>query len=234
MSRKLRLLKIFTINIAIILAINSFVSKEIYSQDVVDKTVAAVSSGASKPELITYSDLLWQLALEPETPLSPPNPDDLNRALQTLINLRLFALEAQRLPAAELDENEVTAQIKRILATFTSSIEFERRLRLVGFESIQDDNFERMIRQRVAIEKYIDFRFRTFVVVTPDEEKKYYDDVFTPDFRRRNPGLLLPKLEEVQQQINRILSETKVEEDIERFLDDAKRRADIVILFDVD
>ena len=49
--------------------------RTIYAQEVVDKTVATVSDGASKPVLITYSDLLWQLALESDTPLSPPTSD---------------------------------------------------------------------------------------------------------------------------------------------------------------
>jgi hypothetical protein len=104
---------------------------------------------------------------------------------------------------------------------------------MVGFESIDDDNFQKMMRQRVAIEKYIDFRFRSFVIVTEEEEKKYYRDVFTPDFRRRNPGLLLPPFEEVRARIHQILEEQKVEEDINRFLDNAKQRAEIIILFEV-
>lgn len=205
----------------------------VFPQEVVDKTVATVSDGSSDAELITYSDLLWQLALEPDTPLSPPTSEDLNRALQTLINLRLFALEAQRLPSAEPNDDEIKKEILRILANFSSKDEFERRLRAVGFDSIDDDNFQRMMRQRVAIEKYIEFRFRSFVIITPDEEKRYYRDVWTPDFRRRNPGLLLPSFEEAQKEINDILTERKIEEDIERFLDDAKRRAEIIVLFEV-
>ena len=204
-----------------------------FSQEVVDKTIATVSDGSSKPELITYSDLLWQLALEPETPLNPPTSEDLNRTLQTLINLRLFALEAQRLPSAEPNKDEIEKEILRIVANFSSKDEFERRLRSVGFDSTQDPNFQRMMKQRVAIEKYIEFRFRSFVIIAPDEEKKYYRDVFTPDFRRKNPGLLLQPFEEVQKEINDILTERKIEEDIERFLDDAKRRAEIVVLFEV-
>jgi hypothetical protein len=211
----------------------TFGCQGIYSQEIVDKTVATISDGASKTELITYSDLLWQLALEPETPLTPPTSEDLNRALQILINLRLFALEAQRLPAADPTKEKIDEEIKRILANFKSTADFERRLRIVGFDSTQDDNFQRMMRQRAAIEKYIDFRFRSFVIVTPDEEKKYYRDVFTPDFRRRNPGLLLPAFEEMREQINKILTERKIEEDIEKFLDDAKSRAEIIILFEV-
>jgi hypothetical protein len=203
------------------------------AQEVVDRTIATVSDGTSKPELITYSDLLWQLALEPDTPLTPPTSDDLNRALQTLINLRLFALEAQRLPSADPTEKEVKAQINRIEENFKPKAEFERRLRLVGFNSIDDDNFQRMMRQRVAIEKYIDFRFRSFVIITPDEEKKYYQDTFVPDFRRRRPGVIVPSFEEARAQIHQILEEEKVATDIERFLDNARQRAEIVNLFDV-
>jgi hypothetical protein len=220
----------FILILAVLIPIFSFPS---FSQEVVDKTVATVSDGSSDAELITYSDLLWQLALEPETPINPPTSEDLNRALQTLINLRLFALEAQRLPSAEPNEDEVKNEISRILDNFNPKSDFERRLRLVGFDTIEDDNFKKMMRQRVAIEKYIEFRFRSFVIITPDEEKRYYQDVFTPDHRRRYPGLLLPPFEEEQARINKILTEQKIEEEIEKFLDDAKRRAEIVVLFEV-
>ena len=69
----------------------------IRAQNVVDKTVATVSDGI-RTELITYSDLRWQLALQPNVELSPPSSEDLNNALQLLINQRIFALEADRLP----------------------------------------------------------------------------------------------------------------------------------------
>jgi hypothetical protein len=234
MLKKLCQHLIFILFTASFLFIITVFNQEIYGQEVVDKTIAIVNDGASKPELITYSDLLWQLALEPDAPLSPPTSEDLNRALRTLINLRLFALEAKRLPSAAPTEPEINAEINRILAEFKMNTgAFEQRLRIVGFDSIKDHNFQEMMRQRVAIEKYIDFRFRSFVIVTLEEEKKYYRDVYTPDFRRRNPGLLLPAFEEVRNQIHQTLEVQKVEEDIEKFLDDAKRRAEIIILFEV-
>lgn len=222
----------FILHIACLSLLFLCFSLKTQAQEVVDKTVATVSDGA-RTELITYSDLLWQLALQPGVPLAPPTSEDLNRVLQLLINQRLFALEAQRLPRAEPTEDEVGAEIKRILARFPSTAEFERRLRLVGFDSVNDDNFQQIIEQRVAIEKYLDFRFRAFVVITPEDEQRYYREVYTPDFRRRNPGLLLPQFEEVQAQINQILSEQRVAREIERFLDDAERRAEIVILSEI-
>lgn len=198
-------------------------------QNVVDKTVATVSDGV-RTELITYSDLKWQLALQPGVSLTPPRSEDLNIALSLLTNQRIFALEAERIPRAAPTKDEVDTEIKRILANFPSTTEFERRLRLVGFDSVRDENFERMIAKRVAIEKYIDFRFRSFIVNTPEEEAKYYNDVFVPDFRRRYPGVLMPTLEEKRKEIDALLTESKVLESIETFLDDRKRRVEVIVL----
>ncbi|MGI8468725.1 MAG: hypothetical protein ACR2N3_09745 [Pyrinomonadaceae bacterium] len=210
-----------------------FVSAQKFkAQEVVDKTVATVSDSV-KTELITYSDLLWQLALQPDAPIRPPNSPDLNRALQTLVNQRLIALEAERLPSLAPTDAEVKAEIKRVLDRFPSNAEFERRLRVVGFDSVTDDNFERIMRQRVTIDKYLDFRFRSFVIITPQDEEKYYRETFVPDFRKKNPGVLVPSLEDSRAQINKILTETKISDDIEKYLEDARRRAEIEILFEV-
>ncbi|MGI8884515.1 MAG: hypothetical protein ACR2IA_09770 [Pyrinomonadaceae bacterium] len=221
----------FVVSLLIILFFALF-SVKTQAQETIDKTVATVSDGV-RTELITYSDLVWQLALQPNAPLTPPTSEALNQALQLIINLRLFALEAQRLPRLAPSESEIETEIKRVLALFPTTAEFERRLKLVGFKSVDDYNFERIMGQRVAIEKYLDFRFRSFAVITPEDEAKYYREVFVPDFRRKYPGLLTPNLEEKRTEINALLKEEKVAENIEEFLDEAKRRAEIVILSEV-
>ena len=203
-----------------------------FAQEIVDKTVATVSDGIHT-ELITYSDLVWQLALEPNVSINPPSSDDLNSALQILINQRLLALEVRRLPSISVKEDELKVQRERILESFATPNDFEKRLRAVGFDSISDENFQRMIEQRAKIEKYLDFRFRSFVVVKPEEEAKYFRDVFTPNYRKQNPGLLMPTLNEIRPQINKILTENKIAEDIEKFLDNAKDRAEIIVLSEV-
>lgn len=227
--KKATQLKKYIIYLALVLV---FLSARTNAQETVDKMVATISDSVNT-ELITYSDVLWQLALQPGASLNPPTSDDLNRALQLLINQRLFALEAQRLPRAEPSADEIKAKIEDVLAGFPSTAEFEKRLRQVGFDSVKDENFERMMAQRVRIEKYIDFRFRSFVVITPDDEAKYYRETFIPEFRRRNPGLLMPSLEEKRAEIRQILTEQKVFTEIQRFLDEAKARAEIVVLSEV-
>lgn len=218
---------------ALFIVFASAAAKTCSAQEIVDKTVATVGDGVSTVELITYSDLLWQLALEPGAPLGPPNSEELNRTLQTIIDQRLFSLEARRLPRAAPTEDEVNEEIERLVARFSPPAEFERRLRAVGFESVRDENFRRIIEQRVAIEKYLIFRFRSFVIITPEDEARYYRNVYVPEFRRLNPGVIVPALGEVRASINKELTEQKVAEEIQRFLDDAKRRAEIEILFEV-
>ena len=92
----------------------SIAAGTVNGQVVVDRTIATVSDGA-RTELITRSDLLWQLALQPGAPLNPPREEDLRQALQIQIDQRIFALEAQRLPRAAPTEKEIADKIADIL-----------------------------------------------------------------------------------------------------------------------
>jgi len=204
-------------------------SSEARAQKVADRMVATVNSGV-RTDLITYSDLLWQLALQPSTPLANPRSEDLNSALQSLINQRLILQEAEKLPAIAPSDEEVKAAINELVKQFPSSAEFVERLRMVGFQSIDDEQFKEIIRRRVAIEKYLDFRFRYFTVVTPQEEANFYTQVFVPRFKSRNPDRIVPTLEEARERINRRLTESKIEADTDAFLDSARESAEIIIL----
>jgi hypothetical protein len=199
------------------------------AQQMVDKTVATISDG-SRTELITFSDLKWQLALQPNVQINPPSSEDLNRALQLLIDQRLFALEAERLPREPATKAEINSKINEIVSYFPTPAEFARRLNQVGFKSVSDPNFERIVAQRIAIDKYLDFRFRSFIVITAADEAQYYNNVYVPEFRRRNPGVIVPSQESKRAEIVEALTEERVRQQIETFLDEAKRRAEIVIL----
>lgn len=197
---------------------------------VTDKMLVSVSDGVRAPELITYSDVLWQLALQPNVLLDAPGKTDLQQGLDRLTEQRLIALEAERLPAAAPTEAEIDGEIRRIVAAFPSAAVFESRLRQVGFASTADQNFRRIVEQRLAIEKYLDFRFRSFVVVTPADEAQFYNQTFLPEFRRTNPGVVVPALETVRSRVNADITEQKIAADIERFLTEARERAVITTL----
>lgn len=199
------------------------------SVKVVDKMVATVNNG-SRTDLITYSDVMWQVALEPNTSVDNPKSEDLNRALQRLIDIKLIEQEARKLPTITPTEQEIESEIRRLVSFFPSATEFQRRLNVVGFKSTSDENFRAHIAARVSIEKYLDFRFRSFVVITPKEENDYYNAVYLPRFRAQNPGRIVPTLEEARAEINKELTENKIRADLDKFLEGARERAEIVML----
>jgi len=196
------------------------------AQQVVDKMVATVNAGV-KTDLITYSDLMWQLALQPNTPLDNPNSADLNSALSLLIDQRLILQEAEKLPTIVPTPAEIRAARDELARNFRTQEEFQDRLRRVGLTS---DKIDEIVEHRLKMEKYLDFRFRNFVVISQKEITDYYNDVYVPRFKERFPGRIVPTQEQIKDEIERTLVETKIESDTDAFLDTARNRAEIVIV----
>jgi hypothetical protein len=109
-------------------------SLSIMGQQTVDKMVATVNAGVST-QMITYSDLVWQLALQPNTPLENHTSDDLNRAMRLLIDQRLILQEAEKLPTIAPTPKEITEARDELARNFASQAEFQDRLRKVGLTS---------------------------------------------------------------------------------------------------
>jgi hypothetical protein len=198
----------------------------VFTQQVVDKMVATVNAGA-RTDLITYSDLLWQLALQPSTPLDNPTSEDLNKALRLLIDQHLILQEAEKLPTLEPTPKEISDARDALARNFATPTEFQARLQKVGLTS---EKLDQILEQRLKMEKYLDFRFRNFVVISEKEVADYYRESFVPRFRTRFPGRIVPKLEEVSARIERNLTESRIESDTDAFLDTARERAEIVML----
>lgn len=192
-------------------------------QEVVDRMVAVVNGD----QLITYSDLLWQLALQPGVPLDNPRHEDLRRALDVLIDQRLVLQEASKLPHAHATEKEIADAETALIRRFPSLEEFQRRLDRVGLTSEQ---LAEIIHDRIDMEKYLDFRFRSFTVVTLQEVESYYRDVYVPRRRRAAPGVIVPELKAVYNDLQKELTESKIASDTDAFLEEARTAAQITIL----
>jgi hypothetical protein len=95
---------------------------------------------------------------------------------------------------------------------------------------LTSEKLDEILEQRVRIEKYLDFRFRNFVLISDKEIADYYRDVYVPRLRSRSPGQIIPTLEEAQSDIKAALTEAKIESDTDAFLDSARERAEVVML----
>jgi len=215
----------------LVLSLLLLLATPLAAQEVVDKMVATVNAGAltdcGQTCLITYSDLVWQLALQPDTPLDQPSSADLNRALHLVTDQRLILQEAEKLPSIAPTPEELTRAQLELSRAFASPAEFQQRLQRVGLTA---EKLNEILEQRIRIEKYLDFRFRNFVVITQQEIASYYKDVYVPRLRARAPGQIVPTLEEARDAIEKTLTESKIESDTDAFLDTARERAEIVIL----
>ena len=69
------------------------------------------------------------------------------------------------------------------------------------------EKLDEIIEQRLKMEKYLDFRFRNFVVISQNEIADYYRDIYVPRLRARSPGRIVPPLEEVRPEIEKTLME---------------------------
>jgi parvulin-like peptidyl-prolyl isomerase len=200
-----------------------------FAQQVVDKMVATVNAGV-KTDLITYSDLVWQLALQPQTPIDNPTSEDLNRALRLLIDQHLILQEAEKIPTIIPTPQEISAARDELARNFSSPLEFQQRLQRVGLTS---EKLDEIVEQRLKMEKYLDFRFRNFVVISQQEIADYYRDVYVPRFQTRFPGRIVPSLDQARAELEQTLTEARIESEMDAFLDSARQRAEIVTLSSV-
>jgi len=204
------------------------------AQIIPDKMVATVTNGSrATPDLITYSDLVWQLALEPGTPFSErPSSANLNRALRLVEDQLLILQEARKLPSADTPEantardKEVEQKERELVQLFGSRIALEERLTRVGLTT---DQLRLILRDRVMMEQYLDFRFRAFAIVTEREVLERYNQKYG---RLRNSGQIVPTLEQVRTEVEREVMNEKIEADIDKFIDELREQpgTEIVVL----
>jgi hypothetical protein len=207
---------------------------EVRAQTIVDKMVASVTNGSrATPDLITYSDLVWQLALEPNRPFNErPGSEDLNHALRLLEDQLLILQEARKLPIANTDqarqefEDVVKKKRDELAQEFGSAARLQERLARVGLTS---DQLDAILRDRVTVEKYLDFRFRAFVLISPKEITDRYNQEYA---RLRNSGRIVPTLDQVHSRIERELTEEKIGSEIDTFVDSLREQpgTEIVII----
>ena len=191
------------------------------AQTVPDKIVATVTNGSqATPDVITYSDLVWQLALQPgHATLSRPSSEELKAALDTLVQQTLVLQEAKKLPLAQTGDaqkdfdKKVQDRLNDVIKRLGSRAVLEERMKLVGLTSEQLDQ---ILRDRQTMDSYVDFRFRAFAVVSTKDISDRYQQLYGP---QRGSNRIVKTLDEVRDQIERDLTEEKIQTEIDNFID---------------
>ena len=225
-TRPIHLIRgLFAVACAIVL-----MTSTLRAQEIVDQILTLVND-----EVVTRTDLLWSIAMDAKapSPAGPVGPDLLRQKLDVMIDERLISQEAGRIPASDITQDEVDKKRAELIKGFRSEAEFRQRVGSVG---LTPQRIDELIRQRIVIDRFVDFRFRSFVLVTEQEIQRYYDEIFAPEIRAK--GQVPPPLEQkldsagvtVHDRIRELLRAQKINDELDRYLTSLRQRADVVQL----
>ena len=166
------------------------------------------------------------------SPVGPVGSDLLRQKLDVMIDERLIQQEAARIPASEITQDDIDRKRAELIKSFRSETEFRERVGSVG---LTPQRIDELLRQRILIDRFVDFRFRSFVLITEQEIQRYYDEEFAT--RMRENGQVPTSLDQVfqgkttvREAIRDILKARKVDEELDRWLTSIRQRADVVQL----
>jgi hypothetical protein len=182
---------------------------------VIDKVVAVVND-----HVITMSDVDRAVQVE-ESESSGAGKDESalrKAALDSLINRALLLDDARKFNLAQVTPDEVEKAFLKVKSRYPDEKSFEEALQRDG---INDGELKENLSDQILVVKYVDLRIRAFVLVTPEEEKKYYGE-HKEDFGNRD-------FAQVEPEIKRLITEQKTDKKLDEYLRDLKTKADIII-----
>ncbi|MFP5289080.1 MAG: SurA N-terminal domain-containing protein [Thermoanaerobaculia bacterium] len=146
------------------------------------------------------------------------------RVLNSLIEERLRFHEIDRYGFEQVPVEEIEAQVARIRQNFPDDEAFRQALREVGLDS---KGLRQLVARQLLVLAYVDERLGARVFVSLDEISKYYRNVLTPEMQRR--GQTPPPLEEVREEIREVLKQQKLNQELEKWTEELRGQADIVV-----
>ncbi|HVN79013.1 MAG TPA: hypothetical protein VMW38_08450, partial [Terriglobia bacterium] len=146
--------------------------------------------------------------------------------VQHLIQQALVREQVQTLAGDEATPEEVKHQFDLLEQKFGGRDLFEKTLQE---RHITKEALEGRLAWQIRVLKFLDNRFRQFVVILPNEIEEYYRNSLLPELARRGNSTI-PALAEVQGQIRDLLIEDKVNKQIDGWLNSLTESADIEIL----
>lgn len=190
--------------------------------DIIDRIAASVGN-----RVITTSDVDREIRITAF--LNGVQPDfsaaGKKATLDRLVEQKLIRNELENarypLPAASEVEPELAA-FKRKFFKDDPAYRAALSAALLTDRDIRDE----LLWQRTLL-LFIDVRFRPGVQVTDQEIQDYFEKTVAPAARLAHPGAA-PKLEDFRDQIEETLVGQKVDQDLDRWMQAARRRTEIV------
>ena len=185
---------------------------------VVDRILAAVDED---PILESEVDQLIGLGLV-ERLEEEDEADYRRRVLSRLVEQRLRFHEIDRFGFAELPIEEVERQYAAFRDRFAGADEFAARLAELGLD---ETGLKQLVARQLMVLTYVEERLGPRIFVAMDDITAYYDEILTPEMAAA--GQELPPITEVREQIRQIVKQQRLNEEIDRWTEELRQKADI-------
>jgi peptidyl-prolyl cis-trans isomerase SurA len=144
--------------------------------------------------------------------------------LEALIAQTLRLRDVERFGAPDVPADTIEARLVEIQRRFPSPADFEAAL--VRAELTLDE-VRALIRRQLQVEIYIRERFAPLVFVSNEEIDAYYRGPWSQ--QRRQRGLAVVPLDQVREEVRESLRAARLEEEVARWTDRLRLRADVDI-----
>jgi len=186
--------------------------------EVVDRIVAVVND-----EVITLTDVNIILRFGLFEDLEGSQEEEARgKILNRLIDQKLvIQLAGERLMVAE---EEIEAILSDIVQKTDPDLAEEALLQF----GLDWDDLKSYLREKLLFQKIISQRFNRGVIVSIDEIERYYEQVYVPSQREKNlsPQPMIEVLDRLEGELQR----EKVEDQVQEWIENLKREADIQII----
>jgi len=125
------------------------------------------------------------------------------------------------------EESKVNARMQSLREAYAPKGGLAELLRRTG---MQESELLSYIRLEMSILRFVDFRFRPFIRISPEEIQAYYTERLKPQLR--DAGVVLPPLEQVSEKINSILREEKINDVLDQWIKEIRRNSRIEYFHD--
>lgn len=189
---------------------------------IVDRIVVTVGTQA-----ITESEL--ELTIRLTSFLNQTTPDfsaeNRRKTVERMIEQKLVLkeLDFSRYPRPSADE--VAPRLRNIVSLLFGGKDAAYRAALEKYR-ITEDDLKRYLLWQMTFFRFIDFRFRPGIQVTPAEIEEYFKNTIQPLARKANPDKKVT-LEEYHDRIERILMARREEVEMQSWLADTRKRTKI-------
>ena len=210
-----RLAKLWTAALLAVLTAPALAQEEAMA---IDRILAVVDED---PILQSEVDQVIGLGLV-ERQAEEPDEEYRRRLLTRLIDQRLRFHEIDRFGFGELPIDEVERQFSSFREGFGGGERFVERLAELGLD---ETSLKQVVARQLMVVTYVEERLGPRVFVGIDDITAYYNDVLTPEMAAT--GQPLPPIEEVREQIRDVLKQQRLNEEIDRWTEELRQKADI-------